>query len=62
MSEIGKKKRGRPVKSDSKRRRMELRLTDKDLARVYMLAEEYDISRNEVVRMALNKLFNDTKF
>ena len=61
MIKLGDKKRGRPVKSDSKRRRIDVRLSDKELARVYMLAEELGVSCGETLRIALNEYFERKK-
>lgn len=54
-------KRGRPAKVDSKKRQLCVRFTDKELARIYMMAEEYGVSSNEAVRIAVNKLFESQK-
>lgn len=59
MIKIGDKKRGRPIKLDALRRQINIRLTDKELARVYMLADKYGVSRNEAIRIAINKAFDN---
>ena len=53
------KKCGRPVKIDARRNRLSLRLSDKELGWVRQIAESYDISFNEVLRLALEHYFRN---
>lgn len=53
------KKRGRPLKIDARRNRINVRLSNKELGRVREIGEHYDICVNEVLRMALEYYYEN---
>lgn len=58
MEKLGRR-RGRPAKIDARRNKLDIRLSDRELRWVHQIAESYDISLNEAVRMALNYYFRN---
>ena len=58
MEKLGRR-RGRPSKVDARRNKLDIRLSDRELSWVRQIAESYDISLNEAVRMALNYYFRN---
>lgn len=57
--ELRSRRRGRPVKNDARRNQHVIRLSDKELGRVRMIADSYDISVNEAFRMMLKYYYEN---
>lgn len=52
------KRRGRPCKLDARNNQLHMRLTDEELKKVKIVADEYDISCNEVLRIAFKNFYS----
>lgn len=57
MSEELRRRRGRPIKIDARRNYIGVRLSNKEFGRIHAIAETYDISLNEALRIALNQYY-----
>ena len=54
-------KRGRPVSSNPKNNRITLRITDEELEKLEYMEYMTGLSKNEVLRKALNTMYKLTK-
>ena len=59
MGENEKRTRGRPRVLQARRNRINVRLSDRELGWVHQIAETYDISVNEAMRIALDYYFRN---
>ena len=55
--EFNRKRRGRPLRSDARRNRLDVRLSSKELSRAHNIADTYDVSLSEALRIALNQYY-----
>ena len=53
------KHRGRPCKLEARRNQILVKVSDRELERIRIVAEEYNISNNEALRMAFDRFYID---
>lgn len=59
MDENNKRRRGRPVNFNSKRNRINVRLSDKEFGWAHQIAESHGVSVNEAIRMMVDYYFRN---
>lgn len=57
-----KRKRGRPVKNETKSFRCEIRMTDEERSVLDYLTEKKDMTKTDIVNKALKMMYNLEKF
>ena len=53
------KHRGRPCKLEARHNQILVKVSDRELERIHIVAEEYHISNNEALRMAFDRFYID---